>query len=68
MIRWKAGVKLAYDSLKHEILFYRKDRHGSTTKYIRTQEDLSRYQWFIENVWNRKFRWDSNQQRIVEVE
>lgn len=67
MINWKSA-KMAYDRVEHTIMLYRKTRHGTTTKYIRTAEDLSRVQWFLENVWKAKFRWDSEQQRIVEVE
>lgn len=56
LISWKT-VKMSFDRIGHTIILQNQGRRTRTTKYIKTKEEFSRYQWVLDNVWNQKFRW-----------
>ena len=57
MIDWTKPLKMAYDKAEHVILLSHGDKARRSTKYIRSREELSRVEWFLENVWHARFRW-----------
>ena len=51
---------MAFDKASNTIILQTSNRRLRTTKYIRTREEFSRWQFLIDQVWNKRFHWDPN--------